>query len=89
MDDIPDSTDTSLSKFWEMGKDREAWCASWDHKELDTTEQLNNKNGKQSVLSLMIFSLTENFRAQFSITSVYHCITVLFLLKQWVSNVRQ
>ena len=30
----------SLSKLWEMVKDREAWLAG--HKELDMTEQLNN-----------------------------------------------
>ena len=36
-----DSMDMSLSKFWEMVKDWEAWHAA-DHKEYDTTEQLNN-----------------------------------------------
>ena len=37
---INDSMDTSLSKFWEIVKDREALCAT----DSDTTERLNNNN---------------------------------------------
>ena len=40
MDDITDSLDLSLSKLWEMVKDREAWhsVVHGGHKESDTTE---------------------------------------------------
>ena len=44
LDGITNSTDLSLSKLWEMAKNREglAYCSSWGCKELDTTEILNN-----------------------------------------------
>ena len=34
------SMNMSLSKLWELVRDREAWCAScpWSHTELDVTE---------------------------------------------------
>ena len=45
MDDIINSMDMSMSKLWEMVKDREAClvcCSPWVCKESDMTEQLNN-----------------------------------------------
>ena len=39
LDGITNSMDMSLSKLWEMVKDRASLCCSpWGHKELDTTE---------------------------------------------------
>ena len=35
---VTDSMNMSLSELRELVMDSEAWCASWGHKELDTTE---------------------------------------------------
>ena len=43
---VTDSMGMSLTKQWELVMDREALacCSPWGHKELDTTEQLNELN---------------------------------------------
>ena len=47
--------DMSLSKLWELVKDREAWCCSpWGRKELDTTGQLNNNNNYSEYRSICV-----------------------------------
>ena len=44
LDGITNSTHMSVNKFWQIVKDRKSWlfCSTWSHKELDTTDWLNN-----------------------------------------------
>ena len=49
LDGIIDSMDVSLSKLWDIVKDREAWHATvspWGRKDSDMTERLNNNSNK-------------------------------------------
>ena len=46
LDSIIDPMDVSFSKLWKIVKDREAWRRPRGHRESETTERLNNNNGK-------------------------------------------
>ena len=48
LDDITNSMDMSLSKLWEIVKDREICCSPCSPKELDMTEWLNNNKEPRS-----------------------------------------
>jgi len=47
VDGITDSMDMSLSKLWEVVKDRSlVSCSPWSCRELDVTQQLTHNNNK-------------------------------------------
>ena len=51
MDGITESINMSLSKVWEIVKDREAWHAAIHRvSELDMTKQLNNHSQKDGAV---------------------------------------
>ena len=61
MDSITDSMDMSLSKLWQMVKDREVWAAAvrGGRKESNTIERMNNNknSGPTTELSSPILKI--------------------------------
>ena len=60
LDGIIASIDMSLSKLWQIyrvGRGSLVCCSPWSHKELDTTEQLNNNKNIYPGFYLLLYDM--------------------------------
>ena len=63
LDGIINSTRINLSKFWEMVKDREDWCAVVQEVSKSQTEMLNNNILR---ISFLVLISCQQLNARFS-----------------------
>ena len=79
LDSINDSMDMNLGKFWDMVKDREAWCAAahWVA-ESDLTWQLNNNSNNVVSLvdSIYIITFIYSFKNELKALNIFNELNV-------------